>query len=139
MKHTHVLYRGEFSPDGALVATASADHTARVWDAATGQAVTPFLSHQDDVGDVAFGPDGRSLITASADYTARLWTLPVCTYPLSDLQKLAQLWSARRLDPAGGAIPLEPGSLRGMLDDLRARHPDLFERPTPDAPPGRTP
>jgi WD40 repeat protein len=61
-----------FSPDGRLLATASADQTARIWEAATGQERTRVV-HDDGVTAVAFGPDGRMLATASADQTARIW------------------------------------------------------------------
>jgi WD40 repeat protein len=47
-----------FSPDGALLATASQDQTARLWDVATGQpSGTPLPSHTDAVYAVAFSPD----------------------------------------------------------------------------------
>ncbi|HEX7837219.1 MAG TPA: hypothetical protein VF469_07130, partial [Kofleriaceae bacterium] len=62
-----------FSPDGRRVATASWDETARVWDVASGQPVTPLLAHQGGVRAVVFSPDGRRVATASWDHTARVW------------------------------------------------------------------
>jgi WD40 repeat protein len=62
-----------FSPDGRWVATASAEHTARVWDAVTGKPVTPALTHAEGVSYCAFSPDGRRLATTSKDGTARVW------------------------------------------------------------------
>ncbi len=62
-----------FSPDGRHMATASADHTARVWDLESTQPVTGPLQHAGRVRSVAFSRDGRLLQTASHDTTARLW------------------------------------------------------------------
>jgi roadblock/LC7 domain-containing protein len=61
-----------FSPDGRLLATASADQTARIWEAATGQERTRVV-HDDGVTAVAFDPDGRRLATGSFDPNARIW------------------------------------------------------------------
>ena len=61
-----------FSPDGSLVATASDDHTSRVFSASTGIQVCR-LDHSDDVLAVAFSPDGTRIATGSADRTARVF------------------------------------------------------------------
>ena len=71
--HTAYVYKVAFSPDGALLATASGDGTARLWDIATGRAIRTLACHADGVYKVAFSPDGTLLATLSYDKTARLW------------------------------------------------------------------
>lgn len=62
------------SPDGALVATGSWDHSAKIWDATTGRAVRKLeRAHTGYINTVEFSPDGRELLTASDDGTARMW------------------------------------------------------------------
>jgi WD40 repeat protein len=62
-----------FSPNGKLLATASQDGTAILWDVATGKALRTFQGHRGGVQDVAFSPDGQRLATASIDRTVMLW------------------------------------------------------------------
>jgi WD40 repeat protein len=62
-----------FSPDGRLIATASADGTSRIWDASTGQRIAELVGHQGALSSVAFTPDGERVITTGTDGTARVW------------------------------------------------------------------
>jgi cytochrome c len=66
------------SPDGATLASASWDHTARLWPlsgAATGGEARVLEGHKDNVNGVAFTPDGKSLVTAGYDATLRVWPI----------------------------------------------------------------
>ncbi|MCA9024612.1 MAG: serine/threonine protein kinase [Planctomycetaceae bacterium] len=70
----HVRFRplDPANPDQLIVATASLDDTARVWDARTGKQLAQ-LTHGGQVEDVLFDPTGRLLVTASYDESARIW------------------------------------------------------------------
>src|SRR5262245_55876380 len=62
-----------FFPDGKLLATASADHNARLWDVGAATTTELLKGHTDIVAAVAVSPDGRHVATAGYDKTARLW------------------------------------------------------------------
>jgi WD40 repeat protein len=64
----------DFRANGSLVATASDDGTARVWETATGLPLYQLLGHTGPVDSIAF-QDTR-VITTSNDGSARLWSLP---------------------------------------------------------------
>jgi WD40 repeat protein len=59
--------------------TASADKTARLWNAATGKPIGEPMKHEGAVLSAQFSPDGQRVVTASADNTARLWDDPTIT------------------------------------------------------------
>jgi len=71
--HGARVYSGAYSRDGAHIVTASADGTARIWDARTGAALAVLLGHGDIVYAAAYAPDGLSIVTGSHDRTARIW------------------------------------------------------------------
>jgi hypothetical protein len=59
-----------FSPDGTLLASASADETTKIWDAASGKLLFAVDGHA-----VAFRPDGKQVATILSDRTVRLWDI----------------------------------------------------------------
>ncbi|KAL1453137.1 hypothetical protein WDU94_007308 [Cyamophila willieti] len=65
-----------FSPDCKLLATTSADQTARIWDTTDFTLVRELgTSNQRWVWDAAFTLDSKYLLTASSDGAARLWNI----------------------------------------------------------------
>ncbi|EIJ41111.1 WD40 repeat-containing protein [Beggiatoa alba B18LD] len=64
-----------FSPDGTLLASASFDKTARLWEVATGKRIRLYQGHTQDVEAIRFSPNGQYVITASSDKTLRLWSI----------------------------------------------------------------
>ena len=70
--HTDHVTAIAFSPDGKYLASASRDHTIRLWDPATGALRSTLEGHRDRVTAVAFSRDGH-LASASWDKTVRLW------------------------------------------------------------------
>jgi WD40 repeat protein/serine/threonine protein kinase len=72
--HAGYVFALAFSPDGRQIASASEDHTARLWDAATGAARGELGRHDDKVLAIAYLPKaGGRALTASADGTVRQW------------------------------------------------------------------
>jgi serine/threonine protein kinase len=75
--HTGIVRSVSLSADGSRLATGSDDHTARLWDARTGQCLVEFRGHisngiPQSVSCVSLSADGSRLVTGSVD-TARLW------------------------------------------------------------------
>jgi len=74
--HAGGLQCAAVSPDGRYLLTGSDDHTAMLFDAATGRKVQAFEGHTDRIACVAYSPDGRQVLTGSYDDTAILWDVP---------------------------------------------------------------
>ena len=62
-----------WSPDGASIASASADNTVRIWDAGSGKLLRTLESHFASVQSVSWSPDGETLASGSRDNTVRIW------------------------------------------------------------------
>jgi WD40 repeat protein len=63
-----------WSPNGGLLATASADNGGRVFQTDSGKLVTFLGHHSNQVVGVSFSPDGSAIVTASRDGSARVWS-----------------------------------------------------------------
>ncbi len=85
----------------------------RVWDAATGEPLTPPMEHGASILMAGFSQDGRQVATGSADWTARVW----------------DALSGRPLTPPlvhGAAVPTvrfspDGSRLLTITDELKAR------------------
>jgi WD40 repeat protein len=71
--HENALWGVAWSPDGQRIATASDDHTARIWNAADGTELIVLRGHDHLVDWVSWSPDGHRVATSSYDRTARIW------------------------------------------------------------------
>ena len=72
--HTAPVVALAASPDGATLASASWDHTVRLWPIAGG-APRVLDEHTQNVNGVAFTADGRALISVGYDLSVRIWPL----------------------------------------------------------------
>ncbi|KAL5614320.1 uncharacterized protein BROUX77_000157 [Berkeleyomyces rouxiae] len=63
-----------FSPNGTLVASASYDHTVRLWRSDDGACIHKLKGHEDFATSVAFSPSGKLLASSSKDRTVQIWS-----------------------------------------------------------------
>ncbi len=61
-----------FDPEGRVLAAAN-DHSATLWDVATGKELRSLQGHTGFVRSVAFGPGGRTLASSGTDHTIKFW------------------------------------------------------------------
>jgi WD40 repeat protein len=98
LMHQGEVHAVAFSPDGKLLATASEDNTARIFEVRTGHELAR-LSHEDRVLAVTFSPDGKLFATSPARREARVF----------DTRTMHEVARAQHSDP-GGVIAFSPDS-----------------------------
>ncbi|MGB6161568.1 MAG: WD40 repeat domain-containing protein [Pseudonocardiaceae bacterium] len=129
--HTGWVNSVAFSPDRNTLATASDDHTARLWDVHDPHHPTPLstlTAHTNDVNSVAFSPNGHILATASDDKTARLWDIhdPHHATPLSTLTAHTHYVRSVAFSPDGHTLATASADRTARLWDISDPH-----HPTP--------
>ena len=73
-KHRSGVNSVTFSPNGQIIASASADKTIILWYP-DGRIFKSLSGHEDVVNSVNFSPDGSTIASASQDKTVKLWNL----------------------------------------------------------------
>ncbi len=64
-----------FSPDASLMATASADHAVRIWDAVSGSSIQVLWGMRKRVRCLAFDPSGNRIAACGEEGAIRIWDL----------------------------------------------------------------
>ena len=97
--HSDTVYGIDFSADGKLLASASADKFVKVFDVATKQFVRSFEGHTHHVMDVSWKSDRTALASAGADNAIKIWnaetgeqarTIATYTRQVTSLQYVGQ-------------------------------------------------
>ncbi|MHC4829357.1 MAG: hypothetical protein ACYTFT_03225 [Planctomycetota bacterium] len=112
------------------MASGSADRTARVWDAITGQELSRLIGHGSAVQAVALAPGGTHLLTGADDGRARLFRLISEGLPdalvttdlgaaLRPLYRRAGFEVVRDGPEAGQVRPLQPAGSKGRESPQR--------------------
>ncbi len=128
MVHRDSVTFFQFSPDGSLLATACNDHTARVWDAATGVPVSSSLPQDFEGREVAFSPDGNRLATLARRGAVRLWnahTGEPLSPPIEYSRNEGSGWLS--YSPDGQRLLIARGGNEAWLRELQPRAASLQE------------
>jgi telomerase protein component 1 len=62
-------------PKGKMLASASRDRSAKIWDTHTGAVAKTLRGHKDWLNSVCFSPDGQRVVTGAWDYHVKQWNL----------------------------------------------------------------
>jgi WD40 repeat protein len=123
-----------FSPDGRWVIAGNGEGE-RVWDAATGQALTPPLRQGSPFAGALYGADGREVVTLSRGGVVCVWGLPpppeagderspeealAAVGSVDEIAALARLLASGRINREQRREPLDGKALR---DAWVALHP----------------
>jgi hypothetical protein len=108
LSHTDTVLSAAYSPDGQQIVTASADRSARVWQASSGALLLTLTGHSDWVRSAAYSPDGQQIVTASDDRSARVYACELCA-PADKLPELVPKYVTRALTEAERRIFLLEG------------------------------
>jgi len=73
--HSSAVLSVASTPTGRFIASGSADHKVKLWDAATRTSVSTFGDHSDSVWAVAFNRSGNLLATAGDDKSVIIYSV----------------------------------------------------------------
>jgi WD40 repeat protein/beta-lactamase regulating signal transducer with metallopeptidase domain len=133
--HKRAVINVAFAPHDALIATASADSSVRVWDGKSYKLQRVLNGHTNVVKGLAFSPDGKTLATGSWDKTIRFWD-PLTGKQTGQLDGHPDKVREIAFSPDGNLL-VSGGALRSIkLWDVKKRKElaTLRQDPVPPAP-----
>ena len=108
--HPALTANAEFTRDGRLIATSSADGKARVWEVASGKLVSEMQASPERFDQIAFTADGSRLVTVgfsvhdrTASEIARVWDTTTGRL-MAELKGHTGAIAAEGFDPAGKRV-----------------------------------
>lgn len=141
LNHVGLVAYAGFSANGRQLVSFN-ERGARVWDLATGRAITPPMPAPAAVTHLDFLPDNRHLLMVLADRSAVYWELPsglpltlpppgkatpipalrgmdqlpVETRTVAELTRITQLLAGHEIHDESGLVPVEAARLRQAWD-----------------------
>ena len=114
-----------WSLDGRFIISLDRSRAVRLYDARTGEAVTPLIWTEGYVRLAVLL--GNRLLTLSDPNLLQSWDLAETPLPVDIISDYARLLSGSRLNANGVLIALKPSELAELLQSVRARAPQLFQ------------
>ena len=102
-EHDAIISRLAMSSDGRTLASASWDHSIRLWDIKTRRHLATLHGHFNEIGALAFAPDDKTLATSSEDRTLRFWNVET-GQELLTIQNLAGVADTLLFAPDGSSL-----------------------------------
>jgi len=70
---------------GSIMASGGPESIVRLWDPKSGNRITNFVGHTDNIRDILVNEDGDTVMTASSDQTVKVWSITAgrCMYTLT--------------------------------------------------------
>lgn len=115
------------SASRSMLASGGPESIVRLWDPRSGQRITKFVGHTDNVRSILINESGDTIMTASSDQTVKVWSVTAgrCMHTLtmhndsvwtlfSDDPELGTFYSA---DRSGLVVKTDVRNTNGEMDD----------------------
>lgn len=120
--HTDSICHVAFNATGTRIVTASKDHTARIWDAGTGEQVVPPLQQSGAVVVAEFSPDATRVATGTDDGVVQVWDAQT-GQPVGDPMKETDTIRSVEFSPDGRLLATASDDNVGRVWDVRSGEP----------------
>ena len=110
----------DLSDDGRLLVTGDELGNVRIWDAETGDAITPNVRQSAAIQTVKLTLDARVLASLARNGEVTLWALPGTDQDSDELIQTAHILSGHMIDENQGLSPMPDRSASAVLQRIKA-------------------